>query len=123
MIIILIGVSGSGKTTIGGLLAKALGWPFYDGDDFHPRENIEKMASGIPLTDDDRSPWLERIRSLIEECRRTYADAVVACSALRRSYRIYLSRDVKDIRFVYLKGDFETVLDRIGKRSRHFLKR
>ena len=123
MIVIMMGVSGSGKTTVGGLLAHRLNWQFYDGDNFHTAENIEKMSRGIPLTDGDRMPWLRRVRDVIEQCCRSGTSAVIACSALRQSYRSCLLDGVDgDLRLVYLKGDYETMLGRIGERSEHFMK-
>src|SRR5438270_12038372 len=99
MVIILMGVSGSGKTTVGRGLADELGWKFYDGDDFHPRANVEKMAHGVPLNDDDRAPWLESLRDLIRSCLGRGESAVLACSALKRSYREYLLID-ENVRLV-----------------------
>ena len=123
MIVIMMGVSGSGKTTVGGLLARRLSWQFYDGDDFHTPGNIEKMSRGIPLTDEDRMPWLRRIRGVIEQCFRSGTSAVITCSALRQSYRFYLLDGVDgDLRLVYLKGDYESMIGRIGARSDHFMK-
>ncbi|MGD1994821.1 MAG: gluconokinase, GntK/IdnK-type, partial [Anaerolineae bacterium] len=87
MIIVLIGVSGVGKTTVGQQLAADLGWPFHDGDDFHPQTNVDKMRRGVPLTDADRIPWLDRLRSLIEHYLHSSQSAVLACSALKAAYR------------------------------------
>ena len=117
MVLIIMGVAGAGKTTIGGLLARKLGWSFYDADDFHPKENIEKMNKGIPLTDDDRLPWLGAIRNLIEGLS---APAVIACSALKQAYRDMLGEGGSDIRFVYLAGSMELIKDRLGQRKGHF---
>jgi gluconokinase len=122
MLIVVMGVSGSGKTTIGNLLANHLRWRFYEGDEYHTKENIEKMASGVPLTDDDRAPWLRRLRDVMRQCRSAGANAVIACSALRQSYRIYLSEGSSDVRFVYLKGDYEAIRERIIRRYGHFMK-
>jgi gluconokinase len=122
MIIIVMGVSGSGKTTIGNLLANHLEWQFYEGDDFHSQESIKKMASGVPLTDDDRAPWLERLRDVMGQCRNAGTDAVIACSALRQSYRTYLAEGASDVRIVYLKGDYEAIRERIIRRHGHFMK-
>jgi gluconokinase len=121
MVIVLMGVSGSGKTTVGRGLADALGWAFYDGDDFHPRSNVEKMARGEPLDDEDRAPWLERLRELIRACLARGESAVVACSALKRSYREYLLID-DAVKLVYLKGDYELIEDRLENRRGHFMK-
>ena len=122
MIVIVMGVSGSGKTTIGNLLANHLGWQFYEGDNFHSQESIKKMASGVPLTDDDRAPWLERLRDVMGQCRNAGADAVIACSALRQSYRTYLAEGASDVRIVYLKGDYDAIRERIIRRHGHFMK-
>lgn len=121
MVIVLMGVSGSGKTTVGRGLADELGWKFYDGDDFHPRSNVEKMARGVPLNDEDRAPWLDSLRELIESCLARGEDAVLACSALKRSYRERLLIDAR-VRLVYLKGDYELLEDRLEGRHGHFMK-
>ena len=117
MVIILIGVSGSGKTTIGMLLAKKLGWNFYDADDFHPEENIEKMSKGIGLTDEDRWPWLKSIRDFIDSRDE---HMVFACSALKKSYRDDLRKSKSHIEFIYLKGTKELILHRLEDRKGHF---
>ncbi|GFE68014.1 gluconokinase [Chroococcus sp. FPU101] len=117
MICILMGVSGSGKSTIGQLLSQKLGWPFYDGDDFHPRENIAKMRQGIPLTDEDRRSWLSTLRSLIEQNQ----NAIIACSSLKESYRDYLEGERTDIVWIYLKGSYEEILERMQHRQGHFM--
>lgn len=121
MIVIVMGVSGSGKTTIGNSLANRLKWQFYEGDDFHSQESIKKMASGVPLTDDDRAPWLERLRDVMGQCRNAGTDAVIACSALRQSYRTYLAEGASDVRIVYLKGDYGAIRERIIRRHGHFM--
>jgi len=122
MILILMGVSGSGKTVVGQLLAAALGWPFYDGDDFHPEANIKKMRSGIPLDDDDRDLWLAALRRLIEQQLQNGASAVLACSALKQKYRDRLQEGRPDeIRFVYLKGEFALIQQRLQGRQGHFM--
>ena len=121
MIIILMGVSGSGKTTIGHLLAQDLGWPFYDGDDFHPPSNIDKMRQGIPLTDDDRDAWLTTLRHQIDTLVDTRQSAVLACSALKQTYRERLGRGQPEVRFIYLKGDPALIRQRLQKRRGHFM--
>lgn len=119
MILILMGVSGCGKTTVGELLAKNLGWPFYDGDDYHPAANVEKMRAGIPLTDEDREAWIAALRRLIGELGR---DAVIACSALKQKYRDRLqSARAPEVRLVYLKGSFELIQQRISKRRHRYM--
>src|SRR4029079_11920271 len=112
MIVIVFGVSGAGKTTIGKLLAEQLGWRFYEGDDFHPRANIEKMRSGRPLTDEDRWPWLERLRDQIKHSIAEKKNAVLACSALKRAYRDRL-RVSDDVKFVFLRGDYALVAEQL----------
>lgn len=122
MIIVLMGVSGSGKSTVGRLLAGRLGWRFCEGDEFHPRENVEKMSNGIALTDGDRLPWLARIKNEIDACSGQGTHAVWACSALRRRYRQLLGADISEIHFVYLKGDREVLLERMAARRDHYMK-
>lgn len=120
MIVILFGVSGAGKTTIGKLLADDLGWHFYEADEFHPRANIEKMRNGLPLTDEDRGPWLERLRQQISRCLTANENAVIACSALKRKYRQQLGVG-RDVKFVFLCGDYTLVEKQLRQRSRHFM--
>jgi gluconokinase len=120
VIVILFGVSGAGKTTLGQLLAKELGWKFYDADDFHPRANIEKMHGGQPLSDEDRAPWLQNLRALIERRLRTKENAVLACSALKRAYRRILKVNEK-VKFVYLRGSYELVAAQLRRRHGHFM--
>lgn len=122
MIVVIMGVSGCGKTTVGSLLAKQLGWAYHEGDAFHTAENIDKMSKGVSLDDDDRGPWLAAIKEAIDKCVDEASDAVIACSALRRKYRRTLSADIVDIRFVYLKGNFESIRERMKSRDRHYMK-
>ncbi|WP_116136713.1 gluconokinase [Trinickia diaoshuihuensis] len=123
MILIVMGVSGAGKTLIGEMLAERLGCTFVDGDVFHSVANKEKMAQGIALTDDDRWPWLAAIRSAIEEKVREGQSLVVGCSSLKRAYRDVLRGGAKgdgSVRFVYLKGSYEVLHERLATRGRHF---
>jgi gluconokinase len=120
VIAIVFGVSGAGKTTVGKLLAEQLGWRFYEADDFHPRANIEKMHSGHPLTDEDRWPWLERLREQITRSLAARENAVLACSALKRAYRERLSV-TKDVKFVFLRGDYARIERQLRKRRGHFM--
>ncbi len=118
--IILFGVTGAGKTTIGLLLAAELGWPFYDADDFHPAANVEKMRQGIPLTDADRKPWLDSLHHLIKTSLDEGKPGILACSALRESYREYLQ--VGDgVEYVYLRGDFDLIQQRLAGRVGHYM--
>jgi gluconokinase len=119
MIVIVMGVVGAGKTTIGKLLAAQLGWEFADADDFHPQSNIEKIAHGIPLTDEDREPWLNRLRAAILGWIADHRNVVLACSALKRAYRTKL-RVSQEVRFVYLKGTGAAIADRLRARHGHF---
>jgi gluconokinase len=121
MVIVLMGVSGAGKTTVGARLAASLGWPFHDGDDLHSPESKAKMHRGEPLTDDDRAPWLARLRALIDGCVRRGESAVVACSALRQAYRAELNVDPAQVKFAYLRGSYETIAARVAQRRDHFM--
>ena len=118
--IIIFGVSGAGKTTVGKLLARQLGWQFLEADDFHPAANIEKMRSGRPLTDEDRWPWLDCLHKQIEQLLSTGENAVLACSALKRAYRDSL-RVTDDVKFVFLRGDYALVEKQLRSRQRHFM--
>jgi carbohydrate kinase (thermoresistant glucokinase family) len=117
---IIMGVTGCGKTTIGKLWANELRIPFYDADDFHPAENIEKMSQGVALTDDDRFPWLEQLGALIIMISRNKG-CVLACSALNELYRNYLKPGGHPVHFVYLKADKELIRKRIAGRKGHFM--
>lgn len=122
MFIILMGVSGSGKTTLGKRLAARLGWPFYDGDDYHPPENVAKMAAGIPLTDEDRVSWLETLAELISQSLARGENGVLACSALKGKYREILRGGSENVEFVFLRGSYDLVLERLKGRTGHFMK-
>jgi gluconokinase len=119
--LIVMGVAGSGKSTIGEQLAARLGWIYEDGDTFHPANNVAKMSAGKPLTDEDRWPWLQAIADEIDRLCLAGERAVVACSALRRAYRDVLVHGRKDIRLVYLEGTQQLIADRIGQRKGHFM--
>jgi gluconokinase len=118
--IIIFGVSGAGKTTVGNLLARELGWHFLEADDFHPAANIEKMRSGHQLTDENRWPWLERLRQQIERSLAAGENAVLACSALKRAYRDRL-RVSDEVKFVFLRGDYALVEKQLRSRHGHFM--
>ena len=120
MIVIVFGVSGAGKTTVGKLLAREIGWRFIEADDFHPVINIEKMRSGRPLTDEDRWPWLERLRQQIDQSLTAGQNAVLACSALKRAYRDRL-RVSDEVKIVFLRGDYALIEKQLRKRRRHFM--
>ena len=120
-VIILMGVSGSGKSTVGALLAQRLHWEFEDADWFHPASNVDKMHKGIPLTDEDRWPWLRAIAAWIDKTRSTGGHGVVTCSALKRRYRDVLIGDRSDVYLVYLKGDETLIARRIATRHEHFM--
>lgn len=120
MILIAMGVSGAGKTRIGEMLAERLHCTFTDGDAFHSEANKKKMHDGIPLTDDDRWPWLRTIREAIEARQRAHETAVFTCSSLKRSYRDILRGTDRDVCFVYLRGTFEVLHERLATRTGHF---
>lgn len=117
MILVVMGVSGAGKTTIGTALARALGWPFLDADDYHPPENVAKMAAGIALDDEDRWPWLQKINTKLKR----EENAVLACSALKESYRQRLSAGLRDCRVVYLHGSFELIAESSRARRHRYM--
>jgi gluconokinase len=120
-VLIIMGVSGSGKTTIAALLAGLLHWELADADSFHSAANVQKMRSGIPLTDEDRWPWLRAIAAWIDTIRAGGRHGVVACSALKRAYREILIGARPDVRLVYLNGDFELIAHRMAMRHEHFM--
>jgi gluconokinase len=120
-IAIVMGVSGSGKTTVAAMLAGALGVAFLEGDELHPHSNVEKMRSGTPLTDEDRWPWLRAIAARIDEWRAAGKAGVVTCSALKRAYRDILMCDRPEVRLVYLKGSHRLIHDRMAARHEHFM--
>ena len=123
MILIIMGVSGCGKTTLGARTAEALGLEYFEADDFHPENNIQKMSAGIPLDDDDRWPWLKLIRDKITEYQRAGKSAVFTCSALKESYRKFLGEGLSEpIEWAYLKGSYETIEGRMLGRKNHYFK-
>ena len=121
IIAVVMGVSGSGKTTIGRALASELGADFLEGDKFHPPSNVAKMSRGEPLDDADRWPWLDRMAEELARARSSGRSAVLACSALKRSYRDRLRRGAPDLRLVFLKGDKALILERLNARTQHFM--
>ncbi len=118
---VIMGVSGCGKTTVGMALADRLGCSFYDGDDFHPPENVAKMASGTPLNDNDRYPWLARLHDLLAEHEERGETAVLACSALKKKYRDQLQVN-NETRFIFLHGSFDLIWQRMQARKNHYMK-
>lgn len=120
LILIIMGVSGSGKTTIGSMLSHELGWAFFDADDFHPLANREKMSQGIPLTDEDRSEWLKALQEMIRKNLKEGVSCVLACSALKQRYRDQLTVD-KKVRFVYLHGMYDQIETRMKRRQDHYM--
>ena len=120
MIVVLMGVCGCGKTTVGRALAGQLAWPFHDADGFHPQANVAKMAAGVPLTDDDRWPWLDRIASEMGAIDRAGGHAVLACSALKQAYRDRIAK-AGDVRMVFLRGDHATIAARLATRQHEYM--
>ena len=119
---VIMGVSGSGKTTVGKVLASELGWDFYDADNFHPPENISKMENRIPLTDSDRAPWLAALHRFIEFCLTWNRPGVLACSALKESYRKELLIGSDNVQLIYLRGNYELIWSRMAERKDHYMK-
>jgi len=120
--VIVMGVSGSGKTSVGKALAEHLGWDFYDADDFHPPENIAKMATGVPLDDSDRLLWLAALHDLIAASLKAGRPGVLACSALKESYRQQLLDGNEGVLLIYLKGSYDLIWSRMEKRTDHYMK-
>lgn len=120
--VIVMGVSGSGKTSVGRSLAEKLGWDFYDADDFHPPANVAKMASGTPLDDSDRAPWLAALHDRISSSLKADQPGVLACSALKDRYRRQLMDGNQGVQVVYLKGSYELIWSRMEKRTDHYMK-
>jgi gluconokinase len=119
--LVVMGVSGSGKTTVGRTLASRLEWDFYDGDDFHPPANLAKMAAGIALDDDDRAPWLAALHDLIASCLARHSPGVLACSALKEYYRQTLLAGNPGTEIVYLQGSYDLILPRVTARAGHYM--
>lgn len=119
--IVVMGVSGCGKSTVAALLAGRLGWAFVEGDALHPPANVEKMSQGIPLTDTDRQPWLQTIASTIQTWRQAGQPGVIACSSLRRCYRETIAGTADDLRFAYLRGSFPIIKQRLATRQGHYM--
>ena len=119
--VIVMGVSGSGKSRVGKLLAEKLGWDFYDADDFHPPANVKKMADGIPLDDSDRAPWLASLHDLISSNLTKNRPGVLACSALKERYRQQLIDRNTDVNLVYLKGSYDLIWSRMADRKEHYM--
>ena len=121
MIVILMGVTGTGKTTVGRVLAGKLGWPFHDADDDHPASNVAKMHAGVPLTDDDRRPWLDALSRRIDATRARGESLVLACSALKHAYQHVLAHDFSDVKFVELTAPPDVLRSRLAARKGHFM--
>jgi gluconokinase len=118
---LVMGVSGCGKSTIGKELARRLGWDFYDADDYHPSGNIAKMVAGVPLNDDDRYPWLDSLHMLISSCLKANRPGLLACSALKDSYRQKLLKGNKGVKIIFLKGSYSLIKARLEKRPTHYM--
>jgi gluconokinase len=121
LVLVVMGVSGSGKTTVAAMLAGRLHWAFEEGDSLHPPENVAKMRRGIPLTDEDRLPWLRAVAAWIDHWRERREHGVITCSALKRAYRRIIIGDRSDVRLVYLKGDQSLIAQRLAARHGHFM--
>lgn len=117
-----MGVAGCGKTTVGRALAERLGCTFLDADDHHPPANIDKMGRGIPLQDEDRWPWLDRLNALLAQAQKEGRSTVLACSALRQRYRERLARGLNHVRWIHLAGDFDLIQSRLEQRKGHYMK-
>jgi len=120
--LIVMGVSGSGKTSVGKSLAEHFAWDFYDADDFHPPENVGKMANGIPLNDSDRAAWLASLHDLISSSLKQNRPGVLACSALKEHYRQQLMKGIDGVQLIYLKGSYDLIWSRVSARKDHYMK-
>ena len=120
MVVVIAGVAGSGKSTVGRALADSLGWRFHDADDLHSPGNVARMARGQGLTDEQRAPWLTAVRQVIEQAAASGEDALVACSALKATYRRFLAKDIPAVAFVFLAGDETLLRERLSRRTGHF---
>jgi carbohydrate kinase (thermoresistant glucokinase family) len=121
LVLVVMGVTSSGKTTVAQGLAERRGWPFQEGDSLHPKANVEKMAAGTPLTDEDRWPWLDKVSAWIDARRAAGDSAVITCSMLKRAYRDKVIGDKDDVRLMYLKGDRKVIAARMAKRKGHYM--
>jgi gluconokinase len=121
VVLVLMGVAGCGKTTVGAILAGRLGWSFEEGDALHPQANVDKMSAGHPLTDEDRAPWLLKVAAWVEACLDAGRDGVITCSALKRSYRTLINRRGAGVEFVYLHGSLALIAARLTSRHGHFM--